>query len=54
MQLFIPVLFVLKGLPDQMPSVGGCIDQDVFRLLFQTALDDRLQIFIFDLEFFKA
>ena len=53
-QIFLPVLFVRKGLPNQMPSVGGGIDQDIVRLLFQSALDDRLQIFIFDLKFFKA
>ena len=40
MQLLIPLLLIPEALPDQMPAVGGGIDEDVIRLLLQPSLDD--------------
>ena len=52
-KLLVPVLLVFEGLPYQMTAVTGGVDQDIVRLPFQTAFDDCLQIFVFDLKFFK-
>ena len=37
-----------------MPAVRGGIDQNIFRLLFQSALNDCLQVLVFDLKFLKG
>ena len=42
-----PVASVAPGLPDQMPSVGGGVDQHIVRLHFQISLNHRLQVFEF-------
>ena len=38
---------------NQVPAVGGGIDQHILRLRLHPSLDDRLQEFIFNLKFFK-
>ena len=53
-KLVVPLLFVAEFFPDQVPSVGGGVDQHVVRLLLQSALDDRLQILVFRLKILKA
>ena len=54
MQIIIQLPLVTEFFPDQMPSVGGGINQDVGRLLLQPAFDNRLQVLIFDFKILKA
>ena len=53
-ELFVPLLLIPEGLPDEMAPVGGGIDQDVVRLFLKTALDHGFQVFIFNLKFLKG
>ena len=42
------------GLPHQMTAVGGGVDHHVLRLRLQSALDDGLQVFVFQLRLLKG
>ena len=53
MQFFIAVCLILESLTDQVSAVGGRIDQNIVRLLFQSALDHCFQIFILNFKFFE-
>ena len=37
-----------------MAAVGGRVDQDIFRFGLQSALDDSLEVFVFDLKFLEG
>ena len=48
------VLPVGEILLDQVPAVGGGVDQDVVRLGLEAALDHSLQVLVFDLKLLKG
>ena len=54
MQVISAFFLIREFLPYQMSSVGGCIDQHIVRLYFQSTLNNSFQIFIFNFKFFKA
>ena len=47
------LVFVAVVLTDEMTAVGCGVNQHILRLLLQPALNDGLEIFIFNLKFFK-
>ena len=52
-EFIIAVCPVGPGLTDQVAAVGCCIDQHILGLGLKTAFDDRLEIFVLNLEFFE-
>ena len=53
-QLFVSLLLVPEALPDQMAAVRGGVDEHIVRLSLQSALDDRLQVFVFDFKLLEG
>ena len=45
---------ILEGFPHQVAAVRGGVDQHVFRLRFQAALDDGLQVLVLQLRFLEG
>ena len=54
MKIAVQLLVVTEAFLDQMAPVRRRIDQDIVRLLLQSALDYRFQILVFDLKLLKG
>ena len=54
MKIAVQLLVVTEAFLDQMAAVRRRIDQDIVRLLLQSALDYRFQILVFDLKLLKG
>ena len=54
MQVIVQLSLIAEFFPDEVPSVGGSVNQHIRRLLFQPSFYYSLKVFIFNLKIFKA